>query len=171
MIGSIPDRFKLLAVAAVLIIATVIAATTGWVTNGWRLDAAHRADIATRDAQLAAAKDLARLREQDWNNQRNEAIENANSRDQIIRSLAAGSAGASLSLRDTLAAISRGVPDASVEALRHSTTTLAAVLQNCQSEYRELAEKADRHASDTLTLEQAWPTNTKQENHEQTSKD
>ncbi|MDK6075567.1 hypothetical protein [Massilia varians] len=159
MIDAIPSRAHLLVGAAVLVVASAFAGAVGWVANGWRLDAAHRADIAQRDAQLAAAKDLARLREQDWNKQRNEAIDNANSRDQIIRTLAAGSAGASLSLRDTLAAIGRGVPDASVEALRHSTTTLAAVLQDCQSQYREMAETADRHASDTLTLEQSWPAN------------
>jgi hypothetical protein len=77
----------------------------------------------------------------------------------VIRyhSLAASSASASLSLRDTLAASSHGVPDASVDALRHSTTTLAAVRQNCQSEYRDLVKKADRHASDALNLQQAWP--------------
>ena len=153
----IPAPYRALAVGVAVLLAMALAGAAGWAANGWRLDAAHRADIATRDAQLAAAKDLARLREQDWTTQRNQALENANSRDQIIRSLAAGSADASLGLRDTLAAISRGVPDASVEALRHSTTTLAAVLQNCQSEYRVLAEKADRHASDTMTLEQAWP--------------
>lgn len=161
--GAIPSRTHLLIGAAVLVVVATGSGAACWTANGWRLNAAHQAEIATRDAQLAAAKDLARLREQDWNKQRNEALENANSRDQIIRTLSAGSAGASLSLRDTLAAISRGVPDASVEALRHSATTLAAVLQNCQSEYRELAEKADRHASDTLTLEQAWPTNPRQE--------
>ena len=149
--------YRALAAAAAVLLAMGLAGGAGWAANGWRLDAAHHADIAQRDAQLAAAKDLARLREQDWTTQRNQAIENANSRDQIIRSMAAGSASASLGLRDTLAAISRGVPDASVEALRHSTTTLAAVLQNCQSEYRELAEKADRHASDALTMAQAWP--------------
>lgn len=99
----------------------------------------------------------ARLRKQHWTTQRNQAIENANSRDQIIGTLAAGSSSASLSLRDTLAAIGRGVPDASVEAFRHSTKTLATVMQNCQSEYRELAEKADRHANDYLSFEQAWP--------------
>lgn len=153
----IPAPYRALAVGVAALLAMAVAGGAGWAANGWRLDAAHRADIAARDAQLAAAKDLARLREQDWTAQRNQALENANSRDQTIRALAAGSAGASLSLRDTLAAIGRGVPDASVEALRHSTTTLAAVLQNCQSEYRDLAEKADRHASDALTLEQAWP--------------
>lgn len=163
MIDAIPSRTHLLIGAAVLAVVAAAAGAAGWAANGWRLTAAHQAEIATRDAQLAAAKDLARLREQDWTTQRNQAIENANSRDQIIRTLASGSAGASLGLRDTLAAISRGVPDASVEALRHSTTTLAAVLQNCQSEYRELAEKADRHASDTLTLEQAWPANLEQD--------
>lgn len=153
----IPAPYRALAAGVAVLLAMGVAGAAGWAANGWRLDAAHRADIAQRDAQLTAAKDLARLREQDWTTQRNQALENANSRDQIIRTLAAGSAGASLGLRDTLAAISRSVPDASVEALRHSTTTLAAVLQNCQSEYRELAEKADRHASDSLTLEQAWP--------------
>lgn len=151
--------YRALAVVTLALVGLLLTATAGWVANGWRLGAVHRADIAVRDAQLSAAKDLARLREQDWTTQRNQAIENAHSRDQIIRTLAAGSASSSLGLRDTLAAISRGVPDASVEALRHSTTTLAAVLQDCQSEYRELAEKADRHASDATTLEQAWPTN------------
>ena len=153
----IPAPYRALAAGAGVLLVMALAGAAGWTANGWRLDAAHRADIAARDAQLAAAKDLARLREQDWTAQRNQALENANSRDQTIRALAAGSAGASIGLRDTLAAIGRGVPDASVEALRHSATTLAAVLQNCQSEYRELAEKADRHASDALTLEQAWP--------------
>ncbi|WP_306393326.1 hypothetical protein [Telluria beijingensis] len=153
----IPAAYRALAAGVAALLAMAFAGAGGWAANGWRLDAAHRADIAARDAQLAAAKDLARLREQDWTTQRNQALENANSRDQIIRSLAAGSADASFGLRDTLAAIGRGVPDASVEALRHSTTTLAAVLQNCQSEYRELAEKADRHANDALMLEQAWP--------------
>lgn len=153
----IPAQYRAAAAGIAVLLSMGLAGAAGWAANGWRLDAAHRADIAQRDAQLAAAKDLARLREQDWTTQRNQALENANSRDQIIRTLAAGSAGASLGLRDTLAAISRSVPDASVEALRHSTTALAAVLQNCQVEYRELAEKADRHASDALTLEQAWP--------------
>lgn len=100
---------------------------------------------------------FARLREQDWITLLNQFLENANTRDQIIRTLAAPSTSASFGLRDTLAAVSRGVPVASVEALCHSMTTLAAVLQNCQSEYRELAEKADRHANDALMLEQAWP--------------
>jgi len=158
----IPVQYRALAAGVGLLLAVALSGAAGWFTNGWRLDAAHRADIAVRDAQLATAKDLARLREQDWNTQRNQALENANSRDQIIRSLAAGSASASLGLRDTLAAISRGVPDASVEALRYSTTTLAAVLQGCQAEYRELAEKADRHASDALMLEQSWPTTSRE---------
>lgn len=163
MIDAIPSRAHLLIGGAVLAVATVAAGAAGWAANGWRLNAAHQAEIAARDAQLAAAKDLARLREQDWTTQRNQAIENANSRDQVIRTLASGSAGASVSLRDTLAAISRSVPSASDEALRYSTTALAAVLQDCQVRYRELAEKADRHASDTLTLEHAWPGATPQQ--------
>ena len=74
---------------------------------------------------------------------------NATSRDQIIRALAVDSASASLGPRDTLTAIRRSVPDASVEA---STTTLAAVLQNHRSEYRALEDQADRAVSDALML-------------------
>lgn len=159
----IPDRYRLLVFGVALAGAVASSAAAGWLANGWRLDAQHAAEIAGRDAELAAAKELGRLRERDYNHNLQQATANATLRDQTIRTLAAGSASASNSLRDTLAAIGRGAPDATADALRQSTTALAAVLDECQSRYRELAEKADRHASDTLTLQQAWPKNPKQE--------
>lgn len=113
-----------------------------------------RAEYATK---LAEAKEAARKREAELTTQRDEAVSHANERDQTIRTVAAGGAAASLGLRDTLAGIRNGVPSAAVETLRQSTATLATVLGDCQARYRELAEKADRHASDSKTLSDAWP--------------
>lgn len=170
MIDIIPDRYRLAAGAVAITVVLAGSALVGAVVNGWRLDVSHQLalaakdkahgkEITKRDTALTAAKEAARKREAELITQRDKAIDDANLRDQTIRSLAAGSARASGGLRDTLASISRGVPSAPVAALRHSTATLAAVLEDCQGKYRDLAEKADRHASDTITLKQAWPTN------------
>jgi hypothetical protein len=125
----------------------------------------HERDIGRQEvrteyaAKLAEAKEAARKREAELTTQRDEAVSHANERDQTIRTVAAGGAAASVGLRDTLAGIRNGVPIATVETLRQSTATLATVLGDCQARYRELAEKADRHASDSKTLSDAWPTN------------
>lgn len=124
----------------------------------------HERDIGRNEVRaeyaqkLADAKDAARAREKELTDQRDSAINERNQREQTIRSLSAAAGASANSLRDTLAGISNGVPSASVDALRKSTTTLASVLGECQDRYRELAEKADRHASDAKTLSEAWPT-------------
>lgn len=125
----------------------------------------HERDIGRNEVRaeyaqkLAEAKDAARQRETELIAQRDDAITRGNEREQTIRSLAASSATASVGLRDTLAHISVGVPGATIEALRNSTTTLATVLSDCQGRYRALAEVADRHANDSKTLSDAWPQN------------
>lgn len=123
----------------------------------------HERDIGRQEVRaeyadkLAEAKEAARKREAELTTQRDEAVSYANERDQTIRTVAAGGAAASVGLRDTLAGIRNSVPSATVETLRQSTATLATVLGDCQARYRELAEKADRHASDSKTLSDAWP--------------
>lgn len=109
--------------------------------------------------KLQEAKDLARQREGELTAQRDKAIENGNTRDQTIRTLAASAAASSGSLLDTLSTIRDGVPSATVETLRQSTATLTTVLADCQGRYRSVAEAADRHASDVRTFDEAWPRN------------
>ncbi|MDB5853309.1 MAG: hypothetical protein JWR22_1350 [Herminiimonas sp.] len=104
------------------------------------------------EAREAAAEKTALMQKQI-----DEATQNAQAREQTIKTLAAGAVRASGGLHDTIAAISRGVPSATIDALRLSTTTLARVLNDCQNTYRGMAEIADRHASDTRTLTEAWP--------------
>jgi hypothetical protein len=123
----------------------------------------HERDIGRKEVQGAWDKQKAidaaasAKREAQLTEQVAQAAAQGANRENLIRTLAAGSSSASVSLRDTLGAISGGVPSATVDALRVSTTTLAAVLGECQGRYRDLAEKADRHASDVKTLSDAWP--------------
>lgn len=107
--------------------------------------------------KLAEAKDAARAQETLFRKRLDEASHHANEREKTIRTSAAAATAASNSLRDYLAGISRSAPDASADALRDSTIALSAVLADCQGRYRELAEAADRHASDVRTLTEAWP--------------
>ena len=113
---------------------------------------------------VAEAKERERLASvfaQKWSGeltrQRDEAIQNGNQREQTIRDLAAAAGNASVGLRDTLNTIRRNASNDSTETLRHTTVALATVLDDCQVKYRELAEKADRHANDVRTYSEAWP--------------
>jgi len=123
----------------------------------------HERDIGRNEVRaeyaqkLAEAKDAAKIREDELRAQRDDAVNKGNDREQIIRNLAASGSASSVSLRDALAHIGVGVPSASIEALRQSTTTLATVLTDCQGRYRAVAEAADRHANDAKTLSDAWP--------------
>lgn len=119
-----------------------------------RVRSVVRAEFAQK---MADAKDAAKVREDELRTQRDDAINKGNEREQTLRTVAAGGTAASVGLRDALANLRIGVPSATIEALRNSTTTLATVLTDCQGRYRALAEVADRHASDTKTLSDAWP--------------
>ena len=117
-----------------------------------------RAEVQARwDTQTAKDKDAARVETERLAKQAADAEKNGNDREQTIRTLAAASGNANVGLRDTLAAIRSSVPKASTETLANSVGTLSTVLADCTGRYRELAEKADRHASDTKTLDDAWP--------------
>ena len=46
---------------------------------------------------------------------------------------------------------------ATVEAARTAADAFATVFTDCQGRYADVAAKADGHASDVRTLEEAWP--------------
>jgi hypothetical protein len=109
------------------------------------------------DAQTAKDERAARLETARLAKQAEDAEKNGATREQTIRTLATASGNANLGLRDTLATIRGGVPSATVDALGKSIATLSTVLAECSGRYQGLAEKADRHASDVKTLQEAWP--------------
>lgn len=142
-----------------------IGALAGGVIYGVHEFLEHERDIGRNevqgrwDAQLVLDKEAAREKEAAFAKQLQEANKNAADREQTIRTLATAAGGANNGLRDTLTAISRGVPSATADALGKSVTTLSSILAECSGRYQSLAEKSDRHASDVKTLQEAWPKN------------
>jgi hypothetical protein len=113
--------------------------------------------VAEYQAKEVAAKDAARATEQKLYDQVQEARNAAAQRDQENRTLAGAALAASGGLRDTLADIRRRLPGDSGATAAHTADTLATVLSDCQDRYRDMAEKADRHANDARTLSESWP--------------
>jgi hypothetical protein len=85
------------------------------------------------------------------------AINDAKKREQLARAAAAGARSERDGLRDDLAAAQRDLPSAAPAACIERAAALGGLLDQCAAAYQELAGKADRHVSDALMLEQAWP--------------
>jgi len=60
-------------------------------------------------------------------------------------------------LRDDLSTYRSQLPGASCDAVRKHSATLSAVFEQCAGRLESVARDAQCHASDALTLEQAWP--------------
>lgn len=125
----------------------------------------HERDIGRQEVraeyakQLAEVKDAARQRETELTAQRDKAIENANTRDETIRTLAARAGVPINGLRDTIAAIGNSVSSATAEALRATARTYGDVLTECSARRGELAVEAEKLNSEKRTLIEAWPQN------------
>lgn len=139
-------------------VALLVALVFAW---NWHVD--HEREIGYQKAvdeynvKLLEAKEAADQRERELAVQIQEAQANGLKREETIRVLAASVGKSSDSLRDTANAIRIGLPSATVEAARTAADAFAAVFTDCQGRYGELAAKADGHASDVRTLEEAWP--------------
>lgn len=143
------------AVASVVLVAALLFA---W---NWHIDhernIGYQKAVAEYNVKLLAAKEAADKREQELSAQVQEAQANGLKREETIKALAAAVGKSSDSLRNTANAIRLGLPLATVEAARTAADAFAAVFTDCQGRYGELAAKADGHASDVRTLEEAWP--------------
>ena len=143
------------AVASVVLVAALLFA---W---NWHIDhernIGYQKAVAEYNVKLLAAKEAADKREQELSAQVQEAQANGLKREETIKALAAAVGKSSDSLRNTANAIRLGLPHATVEAARTAADAFATVFTDCQGRYGELAAKADGHASDVRTLEEAWP--------------
>jgi hypothetical protein len=141
----------------ILLTGAAIAFGSGWLANGWRLNQQiERMHAEQAQAELSAALD-AGIKTAELTKQVEDARNEATKREQDLRRSAAGARAAADGLRDELAAIRQSLPDLAGDACRQRADTLADILAQCSGNYRELAEKADRIASDRQTLIQAWP--------------
>ena len=85
------------------------------------------------------------------------AIRSAESRAAANRRAAADATAAADGLRDELAKERARLATSTCESITKYATTLSTVFDQCQAEYRAVAEKADGHAADAKTLTDAWP--------------
>ena len=142
-------------VAGALAIAALIFAWNRFLD--YEQDIGYQKAVAEYTVKLLEAKEIADRREQELTTQVQEAQANGLKREETIRTLAAAVGKSSDSLRNTANAIRLGLPHATVEAARTAADAFATVFTDCQRRYADVAEKADGHASDVRTLEEAWP--------------
>lgn len=143
------------ALAAALLVAGLIFGFNVFVDH--QRDIGYQKAVAEYNVKLLAAKEAADKREQELTTQVQEAQANGLKREETIKALAAAVGKSSDSLRNTANAIRLGLPNATVEAARTAADAFATVFSECQGRYGALAEKADGHANDVRTLEEAWP--------------
>ena len=146
------------AIKALLIAAVVVALGFAW--NGFikhEQNVGYQKAVAEYNVKLIEAKERADKRERELTAQVKEAQDNGLKREETIRTLAAAVGKSSDSLLNTANAIRLGLPHATVEAARTAADAFATVFTDCQRRYADVAEKADGHANDVRTLEEAWP--------------
>lgn len=149
---------KLYAVTALCIASLLAGFTGGWQVQGWRLGLqAHAKAVDMGKATIRqldrAAEETATLQEA-----KDHAITQANARAQTHRR-AADAARAELDgLRHDLATPYPDGTDApACAATIERARTLAELFGNCAGALEDMARKADRHASDALSLYEGWP--------------
>lgn len=156
-ISLIPAPYRLLAQAvAVLLVALALYA----IGRSHGSDAVQRQWDAERLVQIQAAhaaEVAARTKEQQLINKLNEAKNAAIEREKKLAEDAAAATAAAGSLRNTLAAIRRELPAATAAAGAETADTALDLFERCTDEYRAVAAAADGHASDVITLREAWP--------------
>ena len=143
------------ALATVILVAGLIFGFNVFVDH--QRDIGYQKRAAEDNVKLLAAKEAADKREQELTTQVQEAQANGLKREETIKALAAAVGKSSDSLRNTANAIRLGLPHATVEAARTAADAFATVFTDCQGRYADVAAKADGHASDVRTLEEAWP--------------
>lgn len=108
-------------------------------------------------AENAKARADAALKEKRWSEQQLKAEQKYNAKIKQIESdadLAQSNAG---SLSKQLKVANGRLSSATKETIIEYTTANSDILQDCITEYRTVAEKADGHAADAERLREAWP--------------
>lgn len=98
-----------------------------------------------------------RQKEQEHAQRLSDAQQAARKRENLLQSQLATLRVSADSLRDDLATYRSQLPGASCDAVRKHASALNDVFGQCAKAIGDLAKQTDGHASDALTLEQAWP--------------
>ena len=129
----------------------------GWHYGGKHVQAAWNVAKLEQAAANADANREYRVLESKRSTNVIEAQNAAQIRNQSLQVAVFAARAQSDSLRDDLAKLRRDMPGLAPGAIRQRADTLAAVLDQCQSDYRAMAANADAATSDVKLLQDAWP--------------
>ena len=139
-----------------LLAAIISAALSGW--GVWTLqDWRYGAKEADRVTAAREKEKLDRLVENRLSGNVIGALNEAKKREAAARDAAAGALSERDSLHDDLAKLRNDLPGISANACKERVATLSELFDQCAIAYQSMAGTSQRHANDTLTLEQAWP--------------
>lgn len=138
------------------VIATAVALVTWNATAGHYQEQLARlqAEHATSQARAAADAQAAQIQ---FQTQLQEARNAAVKREAALRRDMGAARDALYGLRGATDHIRRELPGDSAAAAARAADAAAELLATCAGRYTELAEAADGHAHDALTLQEAWP--------------
>jgi hypothetical protein len=143
--------------AAAAIGGAVIAGALAWNVQGWRLGNEINGLKAQHAAESAKAQADVRAQELAFNQRLQDAQNAATKRETKLRADAAATRRTADGLRGTLYEFRASLPNAAPATVIARADTAAELLGACVSEYRGVAESADRHAADAVMLLDAWP--------------
>lgn len=107
-------------------------------------------------AAIKATKEH-RATEQQWQTKSQEAQDESRKRQSVLNNYAIGLRTELGGLQNDLAASVRSLSEITDDAIRKRTATVTTILSECAGTVEELARAADRHASDSLMIQDAWP--------------
>ena len=150
---TMPIQIKLVIASMAVIAAFALGMKLGaaGVRSDWQAETSRHA--AERDKALKQVREKEREQTARAEEARKHAEQHAK---QLAEDVAAAGVAAD-SLRQQVARLQRGLSSASAEANRRTADAALDVFQQCADRYRSVAAAADRHASDAVTLSEAWP--------------
>jgi hypothetical protein len=152
----------IIAMAVFLLLAITALGIQSWRVNHFKseftlLDAKYKTEVAEAKALAEQAKASAAIKEKQWSEQQLKAEQNYNAKIKQIKSDADLAQSSADSLSKQLKVANGRLSSATKETIIEYTIANSDILENCITEYRTVAEKADGHAADAERLRDAWP--------------
>ena len=145
--------------------ALAVGAALAWGAQGWRMGAQVQASQAALESlrrehaeSLTRATGAALNATIAWQKVKDDAIDRAQQRAKAQAHSADIARRERDSLRNTIAAASLRLPDATPSACTEYATAASGLLNQCAAAYQELAAVADGHVSTIRLMQDAWPT-------------
>lgn len=139
------------------LLGAAIAATTAWQIQGWRFNSQIDTLTASYADERTKAEERARAAEAAFNTKYQGALNEARTREALLRTELSKLRTVSDSLRDQAATAARRLADAPPATVLEYTIAVNTVYDDCRRAYEDMAGTASGHASDVRTLMEAWP--------------